>query len=454
MQNRILIENGTIVTVDDYQRVLDPGYLFVEGERITAIGAGDAPASLRAGTVLDASHMAVMPGMVNSHTHLFQTFIRGLADDKPLLDWLAAAIWPVAKALTEEEAHLAAMVGLVENIRSGATAVIDHQYVHTDPANDDGVCRAAVDTGVRLLLARGWADMDYPPPFMETPERIIGETTRLFETWHNQADGRVRVEFGPLIPWGCSDETMRRTYDLAQSWGVGTHIHIAETQAEIDINLEKRGSRHVEWLAELGILGPDVQLVHSVWLDEKEIDLVAQRGAVVVHCPVSNMYLASGVAPVPTMRAKGIPVALATDGPGSNNSQDMLEVLKTTALLHKVSSLDAMVLLPEDVLWMACRGGAAAFGQEAQIGSLEVGKRADIVLVDLNTPGAMPVHRASSALVYNANAGEVDTVMVDGRILMRNREILCVDEKALLAEARTACSRLFERAGVVVERGA
>jgi 5-methylthioadenosine/S-adenosylhomocysteine deaminase len=132
----------------------------------------------------------------------------------------------------------------------------------------------------------------------------------------------------------------------------------------------------------------------------------------------------------------------------------MLEVLKTTALLHKVSSLDAMVLLPEDVLWMACRGGAAAFGQEAQIGSLEVGKRADIVLVDLNTPGAMPVHRASSALVYNANAGEVDTVMVDGRILMRNREILCVDEKALLAEARTACSRLFERAGVVVERGA
>jgi 5-methylthioadenosine/S-adenosylhomocysteine deaminase len=454
MQNRILIENGTIVTVDDYQRVLDPGYLFVEGERITAIGAGDAPASLRAGTVLDASHMAVMPGMVNSHTHLFQTFIRGLADDKPLLDWLAAAIWPVAKALTEEEAHLAAMVGLVENIRSGATAVIDHQYVHTDPANDDGVCRAAVDTGLRLLLARGWADMDYPPPFMETPERIIGETTRLFETWHNQADGRVRVEFGPLIPWGCSDETMRRTYDLAQSWGVGTHIHIAETQAEIDINLEKRGSRHVEWLAELGILGPDVQLVHSVWLDEEEIDLVAQRGAVVVHCPVSNMYLASGVAPVPTMRAKGIPVALATDGPGSNNSQDMLEVLKTTALLHKVSSLDAMVLLPEDVLWMACRGGAAAFGQEAQIGSLEVGKRADIVLVDLNTPGAMPVHRASSALVYNANAGEVDTVMVDGRILMRNREILCVDEKALLAEARTACSRLFERAGVVVERGA
>jgi 5-methylthioadenosine/S-adenosylhomocysteine deaminase len=195
-------------------------------------------------------------------------------------------------------------------------------------------------------------------------------------------------------------------------------------------------------------------LVHSVWLSDAEIGLVVQRNAIIVHCPVSNMYLASGVAPVPTMRAKGIPVALATDGPGSNNSQDMLEVLKTTALLHKVSSLDAMVLLPEDVLWMACRGGAAAFGQSGQIGSLEVGKKADVVVVDLDTPGAMPVHRPPSALVYNANAGEVDTVLVDGRILMRDREILCVDEKALLAEARAACGRLFERAGVVVDGGA
>jgi 5-methylthioadenosine/S-adenosylhomocysteine deaminase len=278
----------------------------------------------------------------------------------------------------------------------------------------------------------------------------VAETTRLFETWQNQAEGRIRVEFGPLIPWGCSDETMQRTYALAQDWGVGTHIHIAETQAEVEINLEKRGNRHVEWLAGLGTLGPDVQLVHSVWLDDGELELVARHGAVVVHCPVSNMYLASGAAPIPKMRALGIPVALATDGPGSNNSQDMLEVLKTTALLHKVSSLDAMALLPEDVLWMACRGGAAAFGQSDLIGSLEVGKKADVVVVDLDTPRAMPVHRVPSALVYNASAGEVDTVIVDGQVLMRSREILCVDEKALLAKARDACARLFERAGVIV----
>jgi 5-methylthioadenosine/S-adenosylhomocysteine deaminase len=447
-----LIEKGAVLTLDDDGQVFDPGYLLIEDDQIVVVAAGQPPDKVRAeaDTVIDAPLMAVMPGMVNAHTHLFQTFIRGLADDKSLLDWLKAAIWPVAQALAQEEAYLAAMVGLVENIRCGATAVIDHQYIHTDPANDDAVCRAAQETGSRFLLARGWADMDYHPAFMETPDRIIGEMTRLYETWHGVANGRIRVEFGPLIPWGCSDDTLMHTYALAQDWGVGTHIHVAETKTEVDVNLEKRGNRHIEWLASLGALGPDVQLVHSVWLDDKEIDLIAAHGAVVVHCPVSNMYLASGVARVPEMRGKGVSIALASDGPGSNNNQDMLEVLKTTALLHKVNTLDAMVLLPEDVLWMACHGGAAAFGQAGLIGSLEAGKKADVVLVDLNTPRAMPVHNASSALVYNASGGDVDTVIVDGQILMRHKHMLCLDEAALLTEARDACAHLFERAGVSV----
>jgi 5-methylthioadenosine/S-adenosylhomocysteine deaminase len=250
---------------------------------------------------------------------------------------------------------------------------------------------------------------------------------------------------------------MRRTRALAADWGVGTHVHVSETQAEVDMELASRGMRHIEWLDSLDALGPDVQLVHSVWLDDHEIDLVEQSGAVVVHCPVSNMYLASGVARVPEMRRRRIPVALASDGPGSNNNQDMMEVLKTTCLLHKVNSLDAMALLPEDALWMACRGGAAAFGQPDLIGSLEAGKKADVVLVDLNTPLAMPVHKPVSALVYNLGARDVDTVIVDGRILMRGKRILCVpeslggDEASLLARAREACGRLFQRAGVVVE---
>jgi 5-methylthioadenosine/S-adenosylhomocysteine deaminase len=183
---------------------------------------------------------------------------------------------------------------------------------------------------------------------MESQDRIVAETTRLFESYHGNAQGRIRIEFGPLIPWGCSDEMMVRTCALARQWGVGTHIHVAETREEVEMNLETRGKRHVEWLADLDILGPDVQLVHSIWLDDHELDLIAERGGVVVHCPVSNMYLASGAARIREMLLRGIPVALASDGPGSNNNQDMLEVLKTTALLAKVSTLDAM----KSWLWM------------------------------------------------------------------------------------------------------
>ena len=448
----ILIKNGAIVTVDETNQVYKTGYVFIEDDLISAIGAGEAPSQyLKADIVIDAALMAVMPGIVNAHTHLFQTFIRGLADDKSLIDWLKAAIWPVAQALTEEEAYVAAMVGMVENIRGGATSVIDHQYIHTEPGNDDGVCRAADEAGLRFLLARGWTDQDYHPAFMEEQEQIVRETTRLRKKWEINGNGRIRVEFGPLIPWGCTEDTMRRTHDISRGWGAGTHIHVAETKIEVDINLEKRGNRHIEWLAEIGVLGPQMQLVHSIWLDDNEIELVAKHNAIVVHCPVSNMYLASGVARVPEMLERGITVALGSDGPGSNNSQDMLEVLKTTALLHKVNTLNATVLLPEDVLQMACRGGAAAFGLPEQIGSLEVGKKADMVLVDLDTSMVMPVHRVPSALVYNASSRDVDTVIVDGRILMRDKVIAFLDEKALLVRARQACANLFERAGVVTE---
>ncbi|MEI8131317.1 MAG: amidohydrolase [Leptolinea sp.] len=449
-ENPILIEKGTVITLNGDAKIYQTGYLEITGGLITAIGAGEAPEKLQATaqTKIDASNMALIPGMVNSHTHLFQSFIRGLADDKPLLEWLKGCIWPVAEYMNNDECALAGMVGLIENLRGGATSVIDHQYIHADPTNDDGVVAAAEKIGLRLLLARGWADMNYHPALMESPERIISETTRLYESYHGKANGRIRIEFGPLIPWGCSDETMLKTFELAQKWGVGTHIHVAETKVEVEMNLETRGKRHIEWLADLGILNPSVQLVHSVWLNDHELDLIAERQAVVIHCPVSNMYLASGAARIRDMRSRGISIALASDGPGSNNNQDMLEVLKTTALLVKVSTLDAMAIFPQDVLSMACRGGAMAFGQPDQIGSLEIGKKADIVLVDMDTPFAMPVHNAVSALVYNLNSGAVDTVIVDGKILMKDKIILVVDEKAILQEARSVCKKLFEKAGV------
>jgi 5-methylthioadenosine/S-adenosylhomocysteine deaminase len=444
----LLIKGGTGLTQNGERAEHAPGYVLVRGDRIAAVGPGQPPEDMVAGETLDASLMAVIPGLVNAHTHLFQTFVRGLADDKPLLQWLETAIWPVMREVTEEEIYMAALLGLVENLRSGATSVIDNHYIHTDPAMDDAVCRAAQESGSRLLLARGWADMNYPEQFMDKPDHILAEMRRLRESWHGAGEGRIRVGFGPLIAWGCSDETMRRSYALAREWDVVTHMHTAETQEEVDMLLRDRGLRHVEWMEAIGCLGPGTHLVHSVWLSDDEIALVAQRGALVVHCPTSNMYLASGIAPIAKLRQAGVPVALATDGPGSNNSQDMLETFKFAACLQKVGTLDAMALLPEDVLWMATMGGAQAMGLEAEIGSLEVGKKADIVLVDLDSPRMMPVHRVASALVYIANGGDVDTVLVDGRVLMHHKRLLCVDEPALLAKCRAANQRLFERSGV------
>jgi len=468
----ILIANGTVLTLaDDAPAVFDPGYVLIRDDRIAAVGPAAAPDEMVAAAdqIIDATHMAVMPGMVNAHTHLFQTFIRGLADDKTLLPWLRTAIWPVGAAMTAEEAYLAGLLGLVENIRSGATAVIDNQYLHSDDRTDDAFCRAARDVGCRFTIARGWADHDYHPVFQETPEQILAAMTALHDRWHGAADGRIRVAFGPLIPWGCSAEMLQRTAALAREWGVPIHMHTAETREEVEMSLKATGLRHVHWLDRLGLLGPDMQLVHAVWLDDSEIARVAETGTMVIHCPVSNMYLASGIAPVTKLLRAGVPVALATDGPGSNNSQDMLETLKFAACLQKVGTLDATALLPEDVLRMACVHGARAHfhlspppvppqfegpGGRGEVagtdgpGRLVPGAKADVVLVDLNSPRMQPVWRAASALVYNANGGDVDTVIVDGRVLMRGKRVTCLDEAALLDECRRAARALLKRAGI------
>ena len=446
----LLIHGGAVVTVDDAGTLHDPGWVYVRGNRVAEVGAGEHPPSRlrQAAEVIDASGCAVMPGMTNAHTHLFQGLFRGLADDKTLLDWLRDCIWPAAVHLDAETAHAAALAGLAENLRGGATTVIDHQYIHTDEGINDAVCRAADELGVRFLLAHGWADRNYHPVLEQTAEQAVARADAARRRWDGRHEDRIRVELAPLIPWGCSDGAMRTTVAAARSWGRGTHIHCAETAVEVDMSLEERGLRHVPWLDSLGALGPDMQLAHSVWLDDDELDLIAATGSIVVHCPVSNMYLASGVAPVTGMRARGITVALASDGPGSNNRQDMFEVLKATVLLQKVHHLDALALQPADVLHMACRGGAAAFGMPGTFGMVAEGQRADLLVVDLRSPFVAPVHRVASALVYNATPRDVRHVVVDGRVLLRDGQLVTADERQIMAKADDAARNLFNRAGI------
>lgn len=445
-----LVDGGAVVTVDDEGTVHDPGWVLVDGNRISEVGGGNAPTRIRraADEVLEATGAAVMPGMVNGHTHLFQTLFRGLADDKPLLEWLRDCIWPGATHLDSEAAYAAAMLGLIENVRGGATTIVDHQYIHVDEAIDDAVCRAAADIGVRFVLARGWADRNYHPPLTESADMVLERIGPVVDVWHGAEDGRVQVGLAPLIPWGCSDEAMQTTVAACRAWGGATHLHCAETSVEVEMSIQERGLRHVDWLESIGVLGSDVQLAHAVWLDEGELDLIARRGAMVVHCPVSNMYLASGVASVRDMLDRGITVALATDGPGSNNRQDMFEVCKATVLLQKVDRLEATVLQPEEVLTMACRHGARLVGQDDDLGAIEPGRKADLIVVDLDSPFVAPVHRVPSALVYCATPRDTTHVIVDGRVLVRDRQVIRVDETVALRRAEESARRVLTRAGI------
>ena len=435
----------------DMRAVLSPGYVLVRDGLIAEVSASDPPDDLvaRCDEVASADGCAVIPGLINAHTHLFQTFMRGLADDKPLLRWLEAAIWPGALAMTEEDFYLAALLGFAENLRCGATSVLSQHYVQTSPGNMDAVAEAARVSGARARLARGFADRDpYHPQFQETPETVIRETERLVKQWNQREGGRVRVEFGPLIPWGCRGDTLQSISRLAREWDVGVHIHLGETQAEVKMTVGETSWRPARWLDELGVLDERWQLVHCVWLDEDEMARIQEAGSTIVHCPVSNMYLASGVPRVVEWRRRGIPTALATDGPGSNNSQDMLEVLKFAACLQKVGTLDATALLPEHVLEMAYTGGAQAMGLAGRVGRLAPGALADITVVNLRRPHISPVHSPQSALVYNANGNDVQMVVVGGEVVVRAGELATVDEDQLIADCQRAAEAMWKRAGI------
>ncbi len=448
----LLIRNGMVLPCQEtIRKVYHPGFVFVSGERIAEVGPGDPPEGLlsQADEVIDASGCAVIPGLINAHTHGFQTFLRGLADDKPLLEWLKAATWPGALAMTEQDFYLSGLLSFVENLKCGTTSVLSQDYIQTSPGNMDCVAAAAQESGVRALISRGFADRDpYYPAFQEKPETLIRETERLVRAWNGRDGGRVRFGFGPLIPWGCQGTTLQTIDRLAKDWGTFVQIHLDEAYPEVLMTLEETGLRPAAWLESLGVLNERWTLVHCVWLDDEEMDLIARRGSTIVHCPVSNMYLASGIPKVTEWRRRGIPTALATDGPGSNNSQDMLEVLKFTACLQKVGTGDAMALLPEDVLDMLYRGGARAMGLEDQVGQLKPGLLADITLVDLRRAHISPVHSPISALVYNANGCDVHTVIVNGEVLVRDHKLTRIDEDMLLSDCQQAAEALCARAGI------
>jgi len=447
----MLIENGYVLTVNLNNDVFQKGYLHIEDDRIVTVADGDAPDTIRnqADEIIDASGQIVMPGLINAHVHLQQTLVRGLADDREVWDWVQNVAFPVYGEMAEEEVYLATMVGIIENIRSGATATTDNQTVRSQPGNFDASFRAAKTSGIRYKLARGFNERGVPEQFIETTESIIEDMTRLYETWHGQENERLRLDFNPHTLYLVTEETLIQAQEKALEWGIGIHLHTAESQEELDKFYQETGLRHVEWLADRELLGPHFQLGHAVWLNDEEIEKIAKSGAIPVHNPVCNMFCGSGVSPVPQMLDAGIPVAMGTDGQACNNGQEMMDTFKWVANLHKLNSRDAMVLAPEQIIQMACRNGAYAFGQPDLIGSLEPGKKADVIIVDLGDPRmTMPSLSVPSLLVNFARAEDVVTTIVDGKILMCDREILVLDEDELIKEFSAVRANLLARVGI------
>lgn len=428
---KILIHNGNFYQPEKW---LTPGFLSIQGGVISAVQPGepDQEAFLQAEQVIDANGMAILPGLVNGHSHFSQSFMRGLAGGRPLLQWLKELIWPLQSAFSKEEMYLASLLGLAENVRGGVTYVVDHHKITHTPEHTLAVKKAAEEIGLRCTIARAWSDRGNNP---ESGDAILDE----LEGWYGmqQPDSKVTFASGPLTPWRASGELIQKTHAQALRYGSFSHIHVSETLAEVEMTVEETGVRPVTWLDQLGILDEHVHIVHAVWVDEAEIELLKERNALVVHCPVSNAVLGSGIAPVGKMLARGVRMRMGTDGSASNDTQDCIENAKMAICLARAGHQDAANLTNDQALSMLIADRTIAVGDDA-----------DLTMIKLDTLRSAPVHDLTSAVTLCAHAEDVDTVIVAGKTLMQNGRLTTIDEEILIKECNSAIKILKKRAGI------
>ena len=385
--------------------------------------------------IIDATGKILLPGLINTHTHLSMTLFRGLADDLSLDSWLNDHIWPMEANLNGDYCYIGALLGAVELIKSGTTTFSDMYFYMED------VARAVDEAGIRAVLSYGMIDFGDE----EKRKNEISENLTLFENCNGMADGRIKVFFGPHSPYTASEELLIKVRELADKYGMGIHIHVSETQKEINDVSEEKGLRPFEYLDKIGLLGPDVVAAHSVWLSDEEIEIIRKNDVKVSHNPCSNMKLASGIAPVSKLLENDICVSIGTDGASSNNNLDLIEELKTASLLQKVSTLDPKVLSSDEAIAMGTIKGAEALGLDSEIGSIEVGKKADIILIDTNSANMVPDSSSlSSNIIYSANGSNVDTTICNGKVLMENKKLTVLDEDEIYSKARQAIKELKE----------
>ena len=424
----LIVTNATVITMDQQRRVVQDGAVAIDGSEIVAVGtSADIGQRFHSADTIDASGQVVMPGLVNTHGHVPMVLYRGLADDLPLEQWLQNYIFPAeAKTVSPEFVRDGTRLGALEMIQSGTTTFTDMYYFEED------IARETKAAGLRAVL--GQSVIQFPVADAATPQAGLERASAFIRTF--KGDPLITPAVAPHAPYTLDAGSLKAARALAVEHGVPMLIHVAETRDEVIASQKERKASPVGYLHNLGVLGPGVLAAHGVWVSDADIAILKQTGVAVSHNPESNMKLASGVAPVPAYLRAGVPVGLGTDGAASNNDLDMFEAMRMASFLDKVHTLDPSVASAQTVLEMATLGGAAALGMSSSIGSLESGKHADLIVVDMRAARQTPLYDPVSQIVYTTRGDDVRTTIVHGKVLMRDRKVLTLDEAKVLATAR------------------
>jgi len=425
----LIVTGGIVVTMDSGRAILQDGSVAVRGDSIVAVGPrAEIEARYQSAQVIDARGHLVLPGFINGHTHVPMTLFRGLHDDVTLNDWLYKYIFPAeAKNVNEEFVRWGTRLAAAEQIHAGVTTFADMYYF------EDAIAEETKTAGMRGVL--GETFIDFPAPDNKSEAEMLAYTEKFLKRW--QGDPLIHAAAAPHAIYTCSKKTLQDSATLARKYHAPILIHVSEMKKEREDSEKANGMSPVAYLDKIGVLGPDIVAAHCIFVDEADRKLLSERGVGCVHNPSSNMMIASGVSPVAEMRAAGVAVGLGTDGPaGSNNDLDLMEEIDLAAKLAKISKMDPLALNAKAVVEMATIDGARALHMEKEIGSIEAGKKADFVLISLNEPNAVPMYDVYAQIAYSLKGSDVDTVVIGGRVVMRDRKLLTIDEAKVLEKAR------------------
>jgi 5-methylthioadenosine/S-adenosylhomocysteine deaminase len=448
MDNKILLFNASIVTMDRERNQYNRGAVLIQSNRIADIGKSTdlLEQHRQDAECIDMRGRWILPGLINTHVHTSQQLARGLGDDVDLLTWLHERIWPYESSLTEEDSYISTLLCGIEQIRSGVTCFAEPggQFV-------DGMGRAVTELGIRGILAQSTMDSGegLPSNWELNTQEVLDLQVNHIHRWQGKAEGRIRVWFGLRTIFNNTDDLIVRTKDLADQHQVGVHMHVAEVKEEVEYAQATRGATTVTHLNRLGVLDKNLLAVHTVWLSPEEIEMFADKDVKVSHNPAAAMRVL-GFAKIPEMLKAGVCVTIGTDGAPSNNRMTLIDEMYLTSLIHKGRLLDPTVVTAQEVLTMVTCDGARALLWDDQIGSLETGKQADLVVINPNTATMLPMHDPIANLVTSMRSHNVESVMVAGRWIMRSGQVLCVNEAEILEEAKLRASAVAKRAGIVL----